>query len=130
MLHIIKQVIRQGCVASHNLFVLYTEMIMRSIVGKGGIRLGWQCDQQLDRNRTELQQLMNIVVQESEIKGLYLNCTSPSPWCFPNQSNPLATSEYTENAATKSTDSSIRVACSHQMEDTSKMGDVELALQN
>ena len=38
--------------------------------------------------------------------------------------------KHTENAQTKSTDSSTWVAYSHQMENASKMCDLELALQN
>ena len=36
----IKQGIRQSCVASPHLFALYTEIIMRNIEGKGGLRVG------------------------------------------------------------------------------------------
>ena len=36
----IKQGVRQGCVASPHLFVLYTEMIMRSIHDMEGIKMG------------------------------------------------------------------------------------------
>ena len=36
----IKQGVRQGCVASPHLFVLYTEMIMRSIDDMEGIKMG------------------------------------------------------------------------------------------
>ena len=78
----IKQGIRQGCVASPHLFALYTEMIMRNIEGKGGFRVG---DTVINNLRyaddtviiadteEELQQLIDIVVRESENKGLYLN---------------------------------------------------------
>ena len=37
----------------------------------------------LAETETELQQLMNIVVQESEIKGLYLNCAKSFNMMFP-----------------------------------------------
>ena len=36
----IKQVIRQGCVASPHLFALYTEMITRHLEENGGFRVG------------------------------------------------------------------------------------------
>ena len=36
----IKQGVRQGCVASPHLFILYTEMIMRSIDDIEGIKMG------------------------------------------------------------------------------------------
>ena len=43
----IKQGVRQGCVTSPHLFVLYTEMIMRSIDDRDGIKMGGgACDQQ------------------------------------------------------------------------------------
>ena len=37
---IIKQGVRQGCVASPHLFALYTEMIMREIDNMEGFRIG------------------------------------------------------------------------------------------
>ncbi len=78
----IKQGVRQGCVASPHLFALYTEMVMRSIDGKGGLKVGGTVINNLRyaddtviiaESEAELQQLMDIVVQESEKKGLYLN---------------------------------------------------------
>ena len=78
----IKQGIRQGCVASPHLFALYTEMIMRNIEGKGGFRVGGTVINNLRyaddtviiaETEEELQQLIDIVVRESENKGLYLN---------------------------------------------------------
>ena len=39
----IKQEVRQGCLASPHLFVLYTEMIMRSIDDMEGIKMGEGC---------------------------------------------------------------------------------------
>ena len=42
----VKQGVRQGCVASPHLFVLYTEMIMRSIDDMEVIKMGGACDQQ------------------------------------------------------------------------------------
>ena len=57
--------------------------------------------------------------------------SSSLPWySLGMQSYPSATSQYTENASTKSTESSIWVSCSHEIEDTSNAYDVELALQN
>ena len=40
----IKQGVQQGCVASPHVFVLYSEMIMRSIDDMEGIKMG-ACDQ-------------------------------------------------------------------------------------
>ena len=58
-------------VSSH-LFALYTEMIMWSIDDMGGIKLG---DTVINNVMLEsqMQQLMDIVVEESEAKGLFLN---------------------------------------------------------
>ena len=78
----IKQGIRQGCFTSPHLFALYTEMIMWNIEGKGGFRVGGTVINNLRyaddtviiaETEEELQQLINIVVRESENKGLCLN---------------------------------------------------------
>ena len=78
----IKQGIRQGCIASPHLFALYPEIIMRNIEGKGGFRVGGTVIINLRHaddtviiaeTEVELQQLIDIVVRESENKGLYLN---------------------------------------------------------
>ena len=75
----IRQGIRQGCVASPHLFALYTEMIMRNIEGKGGVRVGGTVINNLrnaviiTETEEELQQLIDIVVRQSENKGWYLN---------------------------------------------------------
>ena len=78
----IKQGIRQGCVASSHLFTLYTEMIMRNIEGNGGFRVGGTVINNLRyaddtviiaETEGELQQLIDIVVRETENKGLHLN---------------------------------------------------------
>ena len=78
----IKQCIRQVSVASPHLFELYTEMIMRNIEGKEGFRVGGTVINNLRyaddtviiaETKEELQQLIDIVVRESENKGLYLN---------------------------------------------------------
>ena len=74
----IKQAMRQGCVASPHLFAMYTEMIIISLEDKGGFRI---CGRVINNLRYaedtviltehELQHLMDIVVQESEQKGLF-----------------------------------------------------------
>ena len=78
----IKQGIRQSCVASPHLFAVYTEMITRNMEGKGGFRVGGTVILNLRyaddtvivaETEEELQQLIDIVVRESENKGLYLN---------------------------------------------------------
>ena len=79
----IKQWVRQGCVASPHLFAMYTEIIMKSIEGKDSIRIWGNVINNLRytdntgviaETETKLKQLMDIVVQEREIKVLYLNC--------------------------------------------------------
>ena len=79
----IKQGVRQGCVASPDLFAMYTEMIMKSLEDKGGFRIGGRVINNLRyaddtvilaETEHELQHdLMDIVVQESEQKELFLN---------------------------------------------------------
>ena len=79
----IKQGVRQGCVASPHLFVLYTEMIMRSIDDMEGIKMGGghvinnlrYADDTviIAESKNQLQQLMDTVVEESEAQGLFLN---------------------------------------------------------
>ena len=84
----IKQGVRQGCVASPHLFVLYTEMIMRSIDDMEGIKMGGghvinnlrYADDTviIAESKNQLQQLM----EESEAKGLFLNSAmSFTLWC-------------------------------------------------
>ena len=79
----INQGVRQGCVASPHLFVLYTEMIMRSIDDMEGIKMGGghvinnlrYADDTviIAESKNQLQQLIDTVVEESEAKGLFLN---------------------------------------------------------
>ena len=78
----IKQGMRQGCVASPHLFAMYTEMIMIRLEDKGGFRIGGRVINNLRyaddtvilaETEPELQHLMDIVVQESEQKGVFLN---------------------------------------------------------
>ena len=62
----IKQWVRQQYVASPHLFVLYTDMIMGRIEGKGGLRIGGNV----------INNLSTTWVQENKIKGLqrcYMN---------------------------------------------------------
>ena len=72
---IIKQGVLQGCVASPHLFVLYTEMIMRSINDMEGIKMGGHVINNLRyaddtviiaESKNQLQQLMDTVVEESD----------------------------------------------------------------
>ena len=87
----IKQGVRQGCVASPHLFALYTEMIMREIEDMGGFRIGGKVVNNiryaddtviLAESEQQLQQLINTVVTESELKGLYLNSTKSFTMVF------------------------------------------------
>ena len=87
----IKQGVRQGCVASPHLFVLYTDMIMREIEDMEGFRIGGKIFNNLRyaddtvilaESEQQLQQLINTVVTESELKGLYLNSTKSFTMVF------------------------------------------------
>ena len=78
----IKQGVRQGCVASPYLLAMYTEMIMTSLEDKGGLKIGGRVINNLGytddtvllaETEHELQHLMDIMVQESEQKRLFLN---------------------------------------------------------
>ena len=80
----INQGVRQGCVASPHLFALNTEMIMREIEDMEGFRNGGKVVNNiryaddtviLAESEQQLQQLINTVVTESELKELYLNST-------------------------------------------------------
>ena len=78
----IKQGVRLGCVASPHLFVLYIEMIMRSIDDIKGIKMGGgnvinhlrYTDNTviIAESKNQLQQLMDTVVGKSEVTGLFL----------------------------------------------------------
>ena len=79
----IKQGVRQGCVASPHLFALCTEM-MREIEDMEGFRIGGKVVNNiryaddtviLAESEQQLQQLVNTVVTQSELKRLYLNST-------------------------------------------------------
>ena len=86
----IKQGVRHGCVASPHLFALYTEMIMREIEDMEGFRIGGKVvnnlryanDTVILAESEQLQQLINTVVTESELKGLYLNSTKSYTMVF------------------------------------------------
>ena len=78
----IKQGVHHGCVASPHFFAMYTEMIMTSLEDKGGFRIGGRVINNLtyaddtmilSETQHELHHLIDIVVQESEQKGLFLN---------------------------------------------------------
>ena len=87
----IKQGVRQVCVASPHLFALYTEMIMREIEDMEGFRIGGKVVNNLRyaddtailaESEQQLQQLINTVVTESELKRLYLNSTKSFTMVF------------------------------------------------
>lgn len=78
----IKRGVRQGCVLSPDLFSLYGEVIMRKTTECEGISIGgrninnirYADDTVLIADtRQKLQEMLNIVKEESEIKGLTIN---------------------------------------------------------
>ncbi|GFO03444.1 retrovirus-related pol polyprotein line-1 [Plakobranchus ocellatus] len=78
----IKRGVRQGCVLSPDLFLLYSEIIMRNLENHPGIKVGGQNINNLRyaddtvllaENKEDLQKLLNIVEEESRKKGLELN---------------------------------------------------------
>ena len=81
------------CIASPHLFALYTEMIIISLEDKGGFRIGGRVIDNLryaDDTEHELHHLMDIVVQESELKGLFLNIAKSYTMVF-NKSSSIPT---------------------------------------
>ena len=77
----IKRGVRQGCVLSLDLFSLYSEMIMHHLEGIPGIQIGGHNINNLRyaddtvlivETEEDLQELLETVVKESEIKGLTL----------------------------------------------------------
>ena len=92
----IKQGVRQGCVVSHHFFAMYTKMIMISLEDKGDFRIGGRVinnlryvDDTVILAETEhkLQHMMDIVVQESEQKGLFLNIAKSYTMVFSKSSS-------------------------------------------
>ena len=97
----IKQGVRQGCVASPHLFAMYIEMIMISLEDNGGFRISGRVINNLRyaddtvifaETEHELQHLMDIVIQESEPKGLFLNIAKSYTMVF-SKSSSIPTSQ-------------------------------------
>ena len=78
----IERGVRQGCILSPDLFSLYTEVIMQSVQEMDGFKIGGvnitnvrYADDTvvISDSEEKLQNLMNVVVAESEKKGLLIN---------------------------------------------------------
>ncbi len=75
--------VRQGCVLSPDLFNLYSEMILRALEDLKGVHVGGRNVNNLRyaddtvliaESQAKLQELLDKVVEESETKGLSINC--------------------------------------------------------
>ena len=95
----IQRGVRQGCVASPFLFTLYTEMILRSLDDFDGFKIGGRkitniryADDTviLAESEQQLQAMMDIVIAESERRGLSLNPAKSVVMVFSKEDPPPA----------------------------------------
>jgi hypothetical protein len=93
----IKMGVRQGCVLSPDLFVLYSENIMRIIENMPGVKVGGYNFNNLRyaddtvlvaQSEEDLQRLIDVIVIESNLKGLSLNSRKTEVMVVSKSENP------------------------------------------